>query len=211
MLRSHRPLAATETIVVDGGSNDETVALAEAGGARVLRGERGRGQQLSLGAEASRSAWLLFQHADTRLTEQGAGAVERFILHSENQNKAACFRFRLDHDHVMARWLERWVAFRVHRFGLPYGDQGLLISRTFYMVLGGFRSIPLMEDVDLVQRIGRRRLVVLEAEAVTSAARFRRDGYLLRGARNLALYGLFRAGVSPDRLIGWYDAKWARR
>jgi hypothetical protein len=88
--------------------------------------------------------------------------------------------------------------------GLPYGDQGLLISRALLDAIGGIRPLPLMEDVDLVWRIGRARLVLLDAEAVTSPARYRRDGYLRRSARNLALLTLWFAGVPPRVLARLY-------
>ncbi len=84
---------------------------------------------------------------------------------------------------------------------LPYGDQGLLLSRSFYQELGGFDPLPLFEDVDIVRRIGRRRLTQLKTNAVTSAARYRRDGYILRPLRNLTCLSLYFAGISP-RLIG---------
>ncbi|MEE8246899.1 MAG: glycosyl transferase family 2, partial [Alphaproteobacteria bacterium] len=88
--------------------------------------------------------------------------------------------------------------------GLPYGDQGLLIHRDLYSRVGGFRPLPLMEDVDIVRRIGARRLVVLEAAALTSAARYRRAGYLRRSLRNLACLGLYFLGVPPRLLVRLY-------
>ena len=92
------------------------------------------------------------------------------------------------------------VAWRCTTFSLPYGDQGLLIGRRFYHDIGGFAPIPLMEDVDIVRRIGRRRLVVLDVAAVASAERYRRGGYVARPLRNLTCLGLYFLGV-PPRLI----------
>ncbi len=87
---------------------------------------------------------------------------------------------------------------------LPYGDQGLLISRQFYDMLGGYKRIPLMEDVDIVRRIGRRRLVALGATALTSAEKYQRDGYIVRPLANLLLLGLYRVGVSPRYIFSMY-------
>jgi hypothetical protein len=87
---------------------------------------------------------------------------------------------------------------------LPYGDQGLLISRSLYERLGGFRPLPLMEDVDLVRRIGGSRLERLAVAAVTSAERWRRDGWLRRSARNLLCLALYRFGMRPERLARLY-------
>jgi hypothetical protein len=92
----------------------------------------------------------------------------------------------------------------VRLLALPYGDQGLLISRALYDQIGGYRPLPLMEDVDLVRRLGRRRLAVLPADAVTSAARWRRDGWARRSARNLACLALHRLGMSEERVRKLY-------
>jgi hypothetical protein len=100
-----------------------------------------------------------------------------------------------------ARHLERLVAWRCRWLALPYGDQGLLLSRRLLDAVGGVRALPLMEDVDLVRRLGRRRLVALDVDAVTSAARWERDGWRRRSARNLFCLALYLCGV-PPRIIG---------
>lgn len=196
---------ARDVLVVDGGSEDGTVELARRSGVRVERAPRGRGLQLHAGAEAARGDWLLFLHADTQLESGWTKAVESFCADLANRRKAAAFRFSLDDRSVQARRLEQLVAWRVRWMGLPYGDQGLLISRELYGALGGFRLLPLMEDVDLVRRIGRRRLTVLPIAACTSAARWRRDGWLQRSLRNLTCLALYLLGVPPhviQRLYG---------
>jgi hypothetical protein len=96
------------------------------------------------------------------------------------------------------------AAWRARRLGLPYGDQGLLIGRAFLESLGGYPPLPLMEDVALVRRIGRRRLDALAADAVTSAARYRREGYVARPLRNLFCLGLYFAGVPPAAIRRLY-------
>ena len=158
--------------------------------------------QLRAGGEAARGEWLLFLHADTRLQPGWREAAERHM--SGAPGKAACFRFRLDDEARQARLIEHGVAARVRLLGLPYGDQGLLISGWLYDEVGGYRPLPLMEDVDLVRRIGRRRLVMLPADALTSAERWRRDGWFRRSGRNLLCLLLYRAGVSPARIFQLY-------
>ena len=191
---------AHELIVVDGGSKDGTRALARAARAEVLASAPSRGGQLALGGAGACGEWLLFLHADTRLAPGWTGAVARFIADPANRERAAVFRLALDDASAAARRVERFVAWRTRVLGLPYGDQALLIARAFYDRLGGFKALPLMEDVDLVRRIGKRRLVLLEARAVTSAARYRRGGWLLRPLRNLACLTLYYLGL-PPRLI----------
>jgi rSAM/selenodomain-associated transferase 2 len=189
---------ADEIVVVDGGSADGTERIAEAAGARLVRSARGRGVQLRAGAAAAQGDWLLFLHADTLLSAQWRESVAVHVASAPD--KAACFRFRLDDASWQARLIERGV--RARRF--PYGDQGLLLSRALYDAVGGYRPLPLMEDVDLVRRIGRRRLSLLGAEAITSAARWRRDGWARRSARNAGLLLLYRLGASPERLAKLY-------
>src|SRR5919199_2453068 len=195
-----------EAVVADGGSTDATREIADAAGCRVISVARGRGAQLAAGAAAARSPWLLFLHADTVLDEGWRREVRSFIARADRQGgeAAASFSFALDDFGARARWLEAAAMARCKLFGLPYGDQGLLISRRLYERLGGFRPLPLMEDVDLVRRIGRRRLTLLRTRAVTSAARYRRDGYASRAARNVVCLGLYFAGVPPARIARLY-------
>lgn len=221
-LDSERPLVGTlgalipaaaagvvsQVVVSDGGSSDETLLVAEELGCDVVSGPRGRGSQLAAGARAARHPWLLFLHSDTQLEEGWHREVAAFIERTEARNegdwRAAVFGFALDDYGFSARLLETIVRVRCALFALPYGDQGLLISKRHYDRLGGFKPIPLMEDVDLVRRIGRRGLVYLRARAVTSAARYRRDGYLRRMARNAGCLTLFFLRVPPRMITRLY-------
>ncbi|MBI1869161.1 MAG: TIGR04283 family arsenosugar biosynthesis glycosyltransferase [Methylocystis sp.] len=188
---------AEEIIVADGGSTDATAAVAAQCGAIVLAAPRGRGPQLAAGAQRASGDWLLFLHADTVLALSWRAEALAFCRDPANLRRAGVFRFALDDDSAQARRLEALVRWRTRAMGLPYGDQGLLLSRAFYDSLGGFRPLPLMEDVDMVRRIGRRAIVALSAPAATSAERWRRDGWRLRSLRNLACLALYFAGAPP--------------
>ncbi len=197
-------LRGERIIVADGGSADETVALAQAGGATVVSAPRGRGTQLAAGAQAAAGTWLLFLHADSRLDMGWREAVHAFAAMPGAEGRAGYFDLALDDPAPAARRVERMVAWRSRVLGLPYGDQGLLISRALYNAVGGYAAIPLMEDVDLVRRLGRRRLAPIGARITTSARRYREGGYIRRPLRNLLCLSLYFAGVAPHRIARLY-------
>ena len=192
-----------EVIVVDGGSEDATRRLAEDSGATVLTSERGRAKQLIAGAEAARGDWLLFLHADTWLSRDW---VERTLAHLEqNPDKAAVFTLAFRTDHRMGKIFARRANWRARALGLPYGDQGLLISSKLYEDVGGYQDVPLMEDVKLVRAIGKARLSVLSAEARTGAEKYERDGWRRRGLKNIWLVARYMCGASPEKLAKAYS------
>lgn len=205
LMASIRNRFDTWLMLADGGSDDMSVYFANALSGKYVVAPRGRGSQLAAAAAAVEGDWLLFIHADTALGRGWVEAVATFIADPANAERAGYFRFALNDDSEAARRLERRVAWRCRTFGLPYGDQGLLVSRQRYDAVGGFRPIPLMEDVDLVRRLGRRSMVELPVAAVTSAEKFRRDGYTRRSLRNLACLGLYFAGVPPRTIARLYD------
>jgi len=191
-----------EVVVADGGSTDRTLEMAEDAGARVVATAKGRGAQLVAGCAAAKGDWLLVLHADTGLADGWERAVTDHL--ARRPDKAGYFRFALDDTGARARLWERGVALRCRMLSLPYGDQGLLISRRLYDEVGGYRPLPLMEDVDLVRRLGPSRLAPLAAKAVTSAERYRREGYVGRSARNAVLLARYFAGADPERLARAY-------
>lgn len=194
-----------EVLVADGGSRDESAALAAAAGARVIEAPRGRGTQLARGAAAARGEWLLFLHADCRPEAGWEEAVERFLAMPGAAATAGYFTLVLDDPGPAARRLERIVAWRCRLFALPYGDQGLLIGRRLYDAVGGYRPLPLMEDVDLARRLGRRHLAPIGARIIASARRYRAGGYWRRPARNLFCLGLYFLGLPPARIARLYE------
>jgi rSAM/selenodomain-associated transferase 2 len=193
-----------EIIIADGGSTDETIAIAHNFGAKIVMSEKGRGRQLRAGGKAASGDWLLFLHADTRLTEDWNGEAFAFMTNPHNTGRAAVFTYRLDDPTPPARRVERLVAWRTRSLGLPFGDQGLLISRAFYDSLGGFRDMPLMEDIEIIRQIGKRRLAVLQSFALTSADKYQSGGWWARPVRNVCCQILYFLGIPPSVLVLLY-------
>ena len=191
----------TQIIISDRGSTDETRSIAEQHGATVVEAPTGRGTQLAAGANTAIHPWLLFLHADTRLDTAWPQTIKKFITNPTTPPRAGIFKFSLDDPAPAARRLEKIVAWRCKLLGLPYGDQGLLISRQHYDQIGGFKGLPLYEDVDIIRRIGRGNIEYLELAAVTSAIRYQKSGYFLRSLRNATCLSLYFAGL-PPKLIG---------
>jgi rSAM/selenodomain-associated transferase 2 len=189
-----------EVILVDGGSEDATPAIAEDTGATVLRADRpGRAHQLRLGAAAARGDWMLFLHADTALTPDWAERVWDHL--DDHTDRAASFTLAFRSNHPMARRVAARANLRARWLGLPYGDQGLLISRGLYEAVGGYADIRFMEDVQLVRAIGRSRLVQLSAQARTSAVKYEQEGWRRRSWRNAWLILRVLLGADPETLM----------
>lgn len=186
-----------EIVVSDGGSEDDTLRIAEQHGTKIVQGPPGRGLQLHNGAKASNGSWLLFLHSDTILERGWDATAMVFASNKKNIERAAVFSFALDDPAPAARRIEKLVRFRNNWLGLPYGDQGLLIHRRFYRRLEGFEPLPLMEDVNMIRKIGITRLARFDVRAVTSAVRYRNGGYIRRPLRNLMCLGLYFLRVPP--------------
>ena len=192
-----------EVIVVDGGSSDDTVVVSARLGARVLRTRRGRGVQLAFGAQAARAPVLCFLHADVRL---GPHARDELALVVRTRPAGAfAFRFGIDARGWRYRFIELGTWLRVSLFTLPYGDQGLVVSRNEYDRAGGYPDLPLMEDVALIEALRRVTTVrLLRSTLPVSARRWVRDGPLTRLRRNVRMMIAYRLGASPHELAQHY-------
>lgn len=191
-----------EVIVVDGGSEDRTRAVAQTEGAAVLVAPSGRGRQLDAGARRATGDWLVFLHADTRLEAGWAPALRRL----DAEVVGGAYRFAIDSPRLGYRVVEAGVALRCRLWRLPYGDQGLFVRREVYGMIGGFPPFPLMEDVAFVRRLRRAgRLAFLPVRAVTSPRRWERRGIVATTVQNWWLLALYAFRRPPERLARRYD------
>lgn len=193
-----------EVILVDGGSEDQTRRIAEGSGATVITApKKGRAAQLRHGFDQARGDWLLFLHADTALSRDWAERAKSHI--AERRDQAAAFTLAYRSDHRMAKVVARRANWRARTLGLPYGDQGLMLSRKLYSEIGGYPDTPFMEDVKIVRAIGKKRLALLSAEARTDASKYERDGWRKRAWRNAFLVTRYFLGASPEKLAKSYS------
>ncbi|MEM7058846.1 MAG: TIGR04283 family arsenosugar biosynthesis glycosyltransferase [Pseudomonadota bacterium] len=191
-----------EVILADGGSTDAIQDVADSIGALLVETSPGRGKQLAAGARQARGQWLLFVHADSVLGADWAQAVRDHIR--TRPRHAGYFHLRFASTHWMAAPVAAWANLRSRLFGLPYGDQGLLIPRTLYDQTGGYPEIPLMEDVAIVRRL-RGHLRMLPCEILTDAVRYETEGWFRRGGRNLLTLIRYFLGTPPEKLARGYS------
>ena len=173
-----------EIIIVDCGSGDKTIDIANIYGAKVYQSEeRNRGLQLDIGAKNSKGDWLIFLHADTRLTRDWFTKIKSVF--KRDKNYIYFFKFKINDKKIIYRVLEIIVNFRSQYFKQPYGDQGLIIHRSIYLKNNGFRKIPLMEDVDFIRRLKNKKdLKQLNLPIFISARKWERTNIFLRALKN---------------------------
>jgi rSAM/selenodomain-associated transferase 2 len=193
---------AKEIIVVDGESADGTAALAAAAGAQVIQIARGRGQQLSTGADAAKGEVLWFLHADCVPAQQALAAITEAL----RDERVVAGNFALAFDggcRAAARM--NWIYPKLRWLGLSYGDAGIFVRRSAYQAIGGIRPYGLFEDLDLVTRLRPLgRFVHLECPLTASSRRFAGRNFASMWTHWITLQSLYWLGVKPDTLARWY-------
>ncbi len=173
-----------EILVVDCGSEDRTIDIASIYGAKVHKSkERNRGMQLNMGAKNAKEDWLIFLHADTRLTHDWFTKMKSVL--NGDKNHIYFLKFRINNKKVIYRVLEILVNLRSQILKQPYGDQGLIIHKSIYFKNNGFRNIPLMEDIDFIRRLKNKNdLKQLNLPIFTSARKWERTNIFLQAFKN---------------------------
>ena len=192
-----------EIIVVDGGSQDNTVAAAQTFNIRVLVSPPGRANQMNTAAQIANGDVLLFLHADTVLPENFHTIISETLLHPHVV--AGGFELKIQGNTPTLRLVEWGVKWRSYLFQMPYGDQGLFLKRTMFEDIGGFANLPIMEDFELIQRLKRKGQVRIAPAAVTtSGRRWEKLGVFKTTIINQAVILGYLCGISPTRLASWY-------
>ena len=196
-----------EIIIVDCGSEDKTIDVANIYGAKVFKlNEKNRGLQLNIGAKNSKGDWLMFLHADIRLTHDWFRKINSVL--EEDNNNIYYFKFKINNKKIIYRVLEIFVNFRSKFFKQPYGDQGLIIHRTTYFKNNGFRKIPLMEDVDFFRRLNKKKdLKQLNLPIFISSRKWERTNIFLQAIKNWHFRRRWLKGESLKSIYSDYYKK----
>jgi rSAM/selenodomain-associated transferase 2 len=192
-----------EIIVADGGSADNTLTICKSyPDIKIISSEKGRALQMNKGAEIARGNTLLFLHADTLLPRKGIETIENVM--NDDRFSAGSFFVRFDNEDGMLSFLARFT--RINNRYLTWGDQGIFIRRSIFNEIGGYKNIPLMEDLEIQKRVRRRgKFIKLPLPVTTSSRRFIQNGILRQKLLNIALIMAYEIGVSPARIKKFYS------
>ncbi|MBW4457049.1 MAG: TIGR04283 family arsenosugar biosynthesis glycosyltransferase [Nostoc indistinguendum CM1-VF10] len=192
-----------EVIIVDGGSKDDTIEIAQSLGVKIISSFPGRAVQMNAGAVAATGDILLFLHADTRLPI-GFDEMVRTALQQPG-TVAGAFNLRIDASLLSLRWVELGVNLRSHFYQMPYGDQAIFLTKAVFQQIGGFPELPIMEDFELIRRLKRiGQIVIIPTPVVTSARRWLQKGVFKTTLLNQIVIIAYLLGVSPERICSWY-------
>ena len=197
-----------ELIIVDGGSIDLTISIAQIQGVDVIKSpKKNRGYQLKTGASNARGDWLLFLHADSRLRIGWVRSLSQIIQNKKSKNFAWYFDFKIKKYNLEYRFLEIAVALRSLFLQHPYGDQGLLIHKDLYYKTGGYSSLKIMEDIDLITRITKKtKLKRIRESIYTDDRKWTNSNIIKRAIKNYKLRKKWRQGYDIDNLSKEYNS-----
>ncbi|MBC8207584.1 glycosyltransferase family 2 protein [Methanococcoides sp. SA1] len=194
---------ASEIIIADGGSTDQTRELARAAGLTVLKTKGGRGCQQNEGARFARGTILLFLHADTRLPSNFAQTISSCL--NDDQVIAGAFSLKIDGDGTGLRFIEQLANLRSRLLQLPYGDQAIFMRRTDFFRYGPFPEVPIMEDYILMRQLTRTgKIKTMNQQVTTSSRRWQRLGLIRTTLINQLMIAGYTMGISPARLASLY-------
>ena len=194
----------TEIILVDGDPQGSTICRVKNYPVRTITAPKGRASQMNTGASLARGEILLFVHADTCLPKDGLKRIEDRLKNPDIS--AGAFDLGIRAEGFAFRLIEQMVFWRSRITRIPYGDQAIFIRHSIFNALGGYRQIPIMEDIDLIKRVKRAggRIAIIDSQIWTSARRWEKEGIIACTLRNWLLSSAFYLGVTPEKLQKFY-------
>jgi len=193
----------SEILIVDSNSKDKTKDIALINGAKFYKiSKKNRGLQLNYGAKKANGDWLLFIHADSRFKLNWSRKIVGIL--KRKSNFIYYFNFKVNNKSFTFRILEFFVNLRCFLFKTPYGDQGLLISKENFKTYGGYKTIPLMEDFDFINRINKKNLRSLKTPIFTSSRKWDKVNFVWQSLKNWYLRRLMLKGYSINGIYQRY-------
>jgi rSAM/selenodomain-associated transferase 2 len=210
-LYSLEPQGACEIIVVEGSLESDTIDAIRHKQVMKITAETGRARQMNAGAAAAKGDILIFLHADTELPQHAFTRIDSLMGHGCYVGGA--FQLDIQSEKPAYKVLARWVSLRCRISGIPYGDQAIFIAADYFNKIGGYREIPLMEDVELIRRIRKQgdRICVLPDRVMTSPRRWEKEGFIYVNLRNTILLFLYLLGAPPEQLARFYKSGTAKQ
>lgn len=198
-----QPSTNVELIVVDGGSQDDTVTIAESLNVKVIASAPGRATQMNTGAMAASGDILLFLHADTRLPPGFDGMIRTAV--QQPQMVAGAFALQINATLWTLRWVEKGVNWRSRFCQMPYGDQAIFLTAELFDKVGNFPDLPIMEDFELIRRLKSiGKIIIIPVPVITSARRWLQKGVFYTTILNQIVITAYLLGISPKRIRRWY-------
>jgi rSAM/selenodomain-associated transferase 2 len=194
-----------EIIVVDGGSQDQTLLIAKSLNVQVIISSPGRANQMNAGAMAASGEILLFLHADTRLPTN----FEQMICTTLAQPGivAGAFALQINAPDWGLRLVEFGVKWRSHLWQMPYGDQGIFLTKDVFQQVGNFPQMPIMEDFELMRKLKTLgKIYLLPTPVITSPRRWLKKGIIQTTLWNQIIVIAYLLGISPHRIRNWYSS-----
>lgn len=200
-----------EVIVVDGGSGDNTVQIAESFGVKVLSASANRAVQMNIGAKAATGDILLFLHADTVLPARFDTMIAKALFAGSKSNSlgkvplAGAFKLRIDAPQLSLRLIEFGINWRSHWLQMPYGDQAIFLKTYTFYALSGFPDIPIMEDFEFMLHLRQLgRIVIIPVPVLTSARRWQKLGVLKTTLINQVAIIAYFLRIPLKKIAQWY-------
>ena len=196
-----------EIIVVDGSPDRDTIEAIRNEQVIKITSEKGRAKQMNDGACVARGEFLIFLHADTELPADAFTKIDSVM--EGNRYVGGAFELGIESEKFIYKALGRWASIRCRLTRIPYGDQAIFVRRDYFNRIGGYREIPIMEDVELMRRIKKLgdKICILSSRVMTSRRRWEQEGFLYVNLRNTVLLLSYLLGVSPETLAHFYEKR----
>ena len=195
---------------MDGSLERDTLGAIDSNHVIKISSEKGRAKQMNIGASAAKGEILIFLHADTELPIHALKRINTLLERKEYVGGA--FDLGIKSDKFIFRVIEVLASLRSRLNRIPFGDQAIFIRREYFNKIGGYKEIPLMEDVELMRRIKKSgsKIWIFDDRVMTSPRRWEKEGVIYCTLRNWTLQTLYFLGVSPDKLANLYKSDYHR-